>query len=70
MMEKIQLQINGRNEILAPGISIKKILESKKLNPNSVACELNLKIIKRAELDKITLKEGDALEIIRMIGGG
>jgi sulfur carrier protein ThiS len=27
-------------------------------------------VIRRAELDQVKLKEGDVLEVIRMIGGG
>ncbi len=69
-MSEIQLKINGKNEAVSDGATIKKYLEKKEINPNMVACELNLKIIRRAELNNVTLKEGDTLEIIRMIGGG
>lgn len=66
----MQIQVNGKNEDVKPGSTVKSFLLEKDINPNIVACELNLEIIRRAELDKKTLKEGDILEIIRMIGGG
>lgn len=69
-MSTVKFEVNGKKEAIEGGTSLKGYLDSKGINSNSVACELNLKIIRRAELDKVTLKEGDTLEIIRMIGGG
>jgi thiamine biosynthesis protein ThiS len=64
------VQVNGKQEDVGDGATIKTLLESKGINPNVVACELNLTIIKRAQLSDTVLKTGDALEIIQMIGGG
>ncbi len=70
MEDQIYVNVNGKIESLAPGTTVKKLLEAKGLNPNVVACELNMKILKRATLEKSVLNEGDTLEIIQMIGGG
>jgi thiamine biosynthesis protein ThiS len=66
----IHLRVNGKDETSAAGQSVKEFLVGKGINPNVVACELNLKIIRRAQLGETTLKNGDTLEIIQMIGGG
>jgi sulfur carrier protein len=66
----MKIQVNGRAEEVQGPLTIKSLLETKKINPNVVACELNLKIIRRAQLDNVNLNEGDVLEIIQMIGGG
>lgn len=66
----MKIQINGKEENVQDGFSVKSLLESKQINPNVVACELNLQVLRRAQLESIILKEGDRLEIIRMIGGG
>ncbi len=66
----VNIVINGKNEKIGEGISVRGLLELKGININLVACELNLKIIRRAELSKYNLKEGDHLEIIQMMGGG
>ena len=66
----MKLLINGKSEEICDGLSLKAFLESRNINPNVVACELNLKIQKRASLDETLLREGDVLEIIQMIGGG
>ena len=66
----IKIQVNGKEEQVANGCSLKELLVQKRINPNVVACELNLAIVKRAHLDQTKLNEGDSLEIIQMIGGG
>jgi sulfur carrier protein len=71
MAEKeISVQINGKQEHLSDGMSLKRLLEHKGISPNVVACELNMTIVRRAALAETFLKEGDQLEILHMIGGG
>lgn len=70
MNEQVTVQINGHEEHIEAGTSIHAVLLEKNINPNAVACELNMKVIRRAELGQVSLKEGDVLEVIRMIGGG
>lgn len=66
----MELTVNGKKVNVEVGVTVKKFLESKGINPNVVACELNLSILRRANLDQVVLKENDELEIIQMIGGG
>jgi sulfur carrier protein len=40
------------------------------INPDQVAVEVNLSIIKKADYSAYTLKEGDAVEVINFVGGG
>jgi thiamine biosynthesis protein ThiS len=70
MGELIEIDLNGKKEHIQNGLSLKSLLDSMGVNSNLVACELNLKIIRRANLDQTALKPGDTLEIIQMIGGG
>lgn len=64
------LTVNGEPEEIREGENLKSYLERKGINPNLVVCELNEQIIRRRELEKTVLKEGDTLEIITMMGGG
>jgi sulfur carrier protein len=66
----IDVVINGKNEKISESTTLKQLLELKGINPNVVACEVNMTIIKRANLSQVVLKEGDHVEIIQMIGGG
>ncbi len=69
-MTAVRLEINGKTEEVANGLNVRALLEAKGINPNLVACELNLTILKRAALADTALHDGDKLEIIQMIGGG
>jgi len=66
----MRIEVNGKGEEVAGNITVRQLLESRGINPNVVACELNLTILKRARLGDTSLREGDKLEIIQMIGGG
>ena len=66
----IHIKVNGKDERIMAGMSVRQLLEEKKINPNVVACELNLTIVRRAQHSETILKEGDELEILQMIGGG
>ncbi len=70
MAQDIHIQLNGKTESVPIGTTVRSLLESRQVNANTVACELNLKIIRRAVLGETILNEGDALEIIHMVGGG
>ena len=66
----MRVEINGKIEEIGGDMTVRSLLESKGINPNLVACELNLTILKRAKLGETPLRDGDKLEIIQMIGGG
>jgi sulfur carrier protein len=66
----MRVEINGKAEEISERMTVRELLEARGINPNVVACELNLTILKRARLAETPLNEGDKLEIIQMIGGG
>ena len=66
----IRATINGEERTLAEGMTLAALLESLGLEAGRVACEVNLDIVKRADYAKTVLREGDAVEIVQMIGGG
>jgi thiamine biosynthesis protein ThiS len=66
----MQIEVNGKPQEILDGTTVRALLEARGINPNVVACELNLTILKRATLAETPLHDGDKLEIIQMIGGG
>ena len=63
-------KVNGKEEKITAEISIARFLQIKGINHNIVACELNFSVIRRKNLGEVTLKQGDTLEVIHMMGGG
>ena len=66
----MDIQLNGQTTPVAAGITIGDLIRGKDLDPDTVVVEHNLTIVPSADLDQITLKQNDALEILRFVGGG
>lgn len=66
----MEVSVNGEKRELGAGTTVLGLLEDVYSIPDSVAVELNLKIIDRKDFSRTVLKEGDQLEIIRFVGGG
>jgi len=67
----VRVRINGKDEVLsAASITVSEYLASKGVRPETVAVELNLNVIPKADYPKVHLKEGDEIEIVRFVGGG
>lgn len=66
----MRLQINGKTEELEADLSVAALLQKMKLQPELVAVEVNEDIIKRAARETCRLKDGDVVEIVKMIAGG
>ena len=66
----ITLRVNGKDVELDQPTSLLDYLEKLGVNPRTVAVEHNGEIIARTSFTRITLGEGDRVEIVRMVGGG
>lgn len=51
-------------------MTLQQLLDQLQIPAGRVACEVNLKIIKRAFYVSTPIQEGDTIEIIQAIGGG
>jgi sulfur carrier protein len=63
------LTVNGES-LVTDSITIPDLLKELGINPDRVAVEVNLSIIKKADYSAYNLKEGDAVEVINFVGGG
>jgi thiamine biosynthesis protein ThiS len=66
----MKLTLNGQLRDLENGITLPELLASLQLTEKLVLVELNGQPVERADFPATQLGEGDALEIVRMIGGG
>ena len=66
----MKLQVNGDPMEVAEGATLSMLLEQLRLKPELVVVELNMNILKREELARTPLKDGDHLEIVHFVGGG
>lgn len=70
MWPVISLRINGRAVELEAATPLLAYLEEKGVNARLVAVEINDRILRREELAEAVLRDGDVVEIVRMVGGG
>jgi sulfur carrier protein len=66
----IALQINGKRVELEHPTGLLAYLDQLGVNPRAVAVEHNGEILERAAYESVTLRDGDQVEIVRMVGGG
>jgi sulfur carrier protein len=66
----MKIVLNGDVKELDQPASLQQLLDLLQIPAGRVACEVNLKIIRRALYGATVLQEGDTVEIIQAIGGG
>lgn len=65
-----RLRVNGREVELSEPTPLPDYLRGLGVDPRAVAVEHNGEIIQRDVYGECLLREGDVLEIVRMVGGG
>lgn len=66
----MELTVNGETRGVPDGATAAQLLEALAISPERVVVEVNLRILKRAELPTTALKNGDRVEIVQFVGGG
>jgi DNA topoisomerase I len=66
----MKLRINGEEQDLEQGVSLKVLLDRLQINPKTVVVERNEAVVSRGSMDSVQLHEGDKIEIVHFVGGG
>jgi len=66
----MKITVNGKPREIAGEIDLPSFLEQHDINPRLVAVAINGDVIARARYAEARVREGDTLEIVRMVGGG
>ena len=66
----LNLTVNGKARVVDGSPSLGDYLRQLGINPLACAVERNGLVVKRDDFDATALREGDKLEIVRMMGGG
>ncbi len=64
------ITVNGQKKEVPEGLTIFSLLQFLKIQPERVAVELNLDIVKKDRYDTTPVKEGDSVEIVNFMAGG
>ena len=66
----MKVLLNGDPKEIGDSLTLQQLLDQLQIPSGRVACEVNLKIIRRAFYKETRIQEGDTIEIIQAIGGG
>ena len=66
----MEIQVNGEKRHWGGPVTVLALLESLGIRPATVAVEKNLRIVLRDQMAQEMIRDGDTIEIIRMVGGG
>lgn len=65
----MRIELNGTDTDIPPGTTIAGLVALRKLSPDKVAVEVNKRLVRSAQYDRV-LVEGDRVEIVTFVGGG
>ncbi len=66
----MRIVVNGEDKDVSDGASVSDVLASMSLDSSRVAVERNRQLVPRAEHGRTSVREGDVLEIVTLVGGG
>jgi thiamine biosynthesis protein ThiS len=64
------LTINGEQHIFEGPLTVASLLVKLGLDPQKLAVEHNLEIVRRSAYDATEVEDGDTLELVQFVGGG
>ena len=62
--------INGKRQEVPGGTNLQQVLDNLGVNRQSVAVEVNAQLVAREQHADHRLADGDAIEIVTLVGGG
>ena len=66
----MRVRVNGEDRDLPESVNLREYVVSLGVNMASIAVAVNGEVVKRDDLASGELAEGDAVEIVRAVGGG
>jgi thiazole synthase len=66
----INITLNGEHKSLAAAVTLATLLEQLGFDRRRIAVEVNREVVPQARHDEHTLRSGDTVEIVTLVGGG
>ena len=66
----MKITLNGDPFEIIGAVTLSELLQSLDIDPRRVAVEHNLVIVKRVAYDSTIIVNGDAVEVVNIVGGG
>ena len=69
-MSQLALTVNGEGRLMPGPATVQDLLDRLGLDPRGIVVELNRQIVRRPEIGRTALQNGDVLELVHFVGGG
>ena len=69
-LSTLKITLNGDPFEIAEPVTLSGLLRLLEVDPRGIALEHNLVVVKRSVYDSTTVREGDQVEIVNLVGGG
>jgi thiamine biosynthesis protein ThiS len=66
----IAVTVNGKAREIEGEVDVAGFLQALEIDPRTVAVARNGEVVQRDQHANVTVREGDSVEIVRMVGGG
>jgi len=66
----MKVEVNGESREFVAGGSVLVLLAELEIDPRMVVVERNREIVRRDQLDRVPVEDGDRFEIVHFVGGG
>lgn len=66
----MKLTVNGEPKEVPDGLTLRELVRDLSLEERPIAVELNRRVVPKDRYGETRLSEGDALEIVTLVGGG
>lgn len=66
----MEIRVNGEPRRVEDGITVARLLEKLEMQPRYLAVERNFELVPRTRHAECVLADGDAIEIVTLVGGG
>lgn len=66
----MNVTVNGELKVVPDDATVRWVIEDIGLGKAACAAEVNKRLVPRREHEKTTLREGDRVELVSLVGGG
>jgi len=66
----IRITVNGEAVEIESPMTVDQLLETVDVPPNYLAVEVNADVVPREQYTEVTVADGDAVEVVTLVGGG
>jgi sulfur carrier protein len=66
----IQITVNGKEVQVQAPMTVEQLLDTVDVPPNYLAVEVNSEVVPREKYTEVTVRAGDDVEVVTLVGGG